>query len=221
MNEKGEYEKVLVKDAYPLEGNIDDSAGMGVKIILKDKIFWEDGNSITSEDIKYTFDKIMENKDILNIDEDYLKIDRIEVINEKEFNIIFKEKIKNWEKLFGLIFPEGSMNGKDIRAMTVKDITANGPYRVEEYKSGEYLLLKKNDFYFNEIPDIDYFKILFDTSFANLVEMLKSGEIDLLNVLFNLDLISELDEKESINLLVKPGNYMEQLAVCLKPKEEQ
>ncbi|MDY0028099.1 MAG: ABC transporter substrate-binding protein, partial [Candidatus Humimicrobiaceae bacterium] len=180
----------------------------------------EDGSNITAEDVKYTYDIIKKNENILNIDKDYLKIDRIEVINEKEFNIVFKEKIKNWERFFGIIFPKDSMEEKDIINLKIEDIVASGPYKVEEYKNQEYLLLKKNDFYFNETPDIDYFRILFDTNFANLVNMLKGGEVDLLKVLFNLDLVNELDEDKDIDLLIKSGNYMEHLAICLRPKEK-
>ena len=223
INEKGEYEKVLVEEAFIKEKSINGSAdaGMEVRVILKDGIFWEDGSSITAEDVKYTYDTIKKNENILNIDKDYLKIDRIEVINEKEFNIVFKEKIKNWEKFFGIIFPKDSMKGKDIINLKIEDIVANGPYKVEEYKSQDYLLLKKNNFYFKEIPNVDYFRILFDTNFANLVNMLKNGEVDLLKVLFNLELVNELDDNnKGVDLFIKPGNYMEHLAICLKPKEK-
>ncbi|MDD3818527.1 MAG: ABC transporter substrate-binding protein [Actinomycetota bacterium] len=222
INEKGEYEKVLVEEAFIKEKSINGSAdaGMEVRVILKDGIFWEDGSNITAEDVKYTYDTIKKNENILNIDKDYLKIDKIEVINEKEFNIVFKEKIKNWEKFFGIVFPEDSMEEKDIINLKIEDIVANGPYKVEEYKNQDYLLLKKNDFYFNEIPNVDYFRILFDTNFANLVNMLRNGEIDLLKVLFDLELVNELDDNKDIDLFIKPGNYMEHLAVCLKPKEE-
>lgn len=220
INENGEYEEVLVEEIYSSEENITGSSGSKVSVALKNEIFWEDGSPITSEDVKYTYDTITGNENITGIDEDYYKIDRIEVINEKEFNIIFKEKIKNWEKLFGFVFPKDSMKDKDINNLTIEDIMANGPYKIEEHKSREYLLLKKNDFYFNEITDIDYLQILFDTNFNNLVGMLKSGEVDLLSILFNLDLVRELDEDENFNLLIKPGNYMEHLAICLKPREE-
>ena len=220
INEKSEYEKVLVEEAFLTGKSIDDSTGMEVRVTLKDGIFWEDGSNITAEDVKYTYDIIKKNENILNIDKDYLKIDRIEVINEKEFNIVFKEKIKNWERFFGIIFPKDSMEEKDIINLKIEDIVASGPYKVEEYKNQEYLLLKKNDFYFNETPDIDYFRILFDTNFANLVNMLKGGEVDLLKVLFNLDLVNELDEDKDIDLLIKSGNYMEHLAICLRPKEK-
>ncbi|GAJ14370.1 unnamed protein product, partial [marine sediment metagenome] len=139
---------------------------------------------------------------------------------EEEFNIVFNENVKDWKKLFGIIFQEGSLEDMDICNFSVEDIIANGPYKIAEYVNGEYLLLEKNDFYFGEAPEIDYIRILFDTDFNNLVAMLKSEEIDLLNIkYFDLELMRKLDENEDLNLWVKPGNILEHLAICLKPVE--
>lgn len=219
IDENGEYEEILVEEVYSPEENFISSYNLEKRVVLKDEILWEDGSPITSGDVKYTIDAIKGSENISGIDEDYYKIEQIEVIDEKIFDILFKERVKNWEKLFGLVFPEGSLEDVDFTNLSIEDIVASGPYVVEEYVSEDYLLLKKNDFYFEETPDIDYFKILFDTSMNNLVAMLRDGEVDMLNPLFNLDLIKDLDEDEDFNLLIKPGNYMEHLAICLKPRE--
>ncbi len=49
--------------------------------------------------------------------------------------------------------------------------------------------------------------------------MLRDEEIDLLSIPIDLDLMKDLEENEDFNLLVKPGNLLEHLAICLKPKE--
>lgn len=221
INEKGDYEPVLVEEDYVSFNDIIASIpSLEKKVTLKNKIFWQDGTLITSEDVKYTYDVILRNDSIINIDEDYSRIERIEIINEEEFNIVFNENVKDWKKLFGIIFQEGSLEDMDICNFSVEDIIANGPYKIAEYVNGEYLLLEKNDFYFGEAPEIDHIRILFDTDFNNLVSMLKSEEIDLLNIrYFDLELMRKLDENEDLNLWVKPGNILEHLAICLKPVE--
>lgn len=221
INEKGDYEPVLVEEDYVSSNDIIASIpGLEKKVTLKDKIFWQDGTPITSEDVKYTYDTILENDSIMDINEDYSKIEGIEIINKKEFNIVFKENVKDWKKLFGIIFQEGSLEDMDIYNFSVEDIITNGPYKIAEYVNGEYLLLEKNDFYFGEAPEIDNIRILFDTDFNNLVGMLKNEEIDLLRIKnFDLELIRNLDENEDLNLRVKPGNWLEHLAICLKPVE--
>ncbi|MCG2791635.1 MAG: ABC transporter substrate-binding protein [Actinomycetia bacterium] len=222
INENGEYEPILVEEYYDsFEHSITSISSLEVKVTLKDKIFWEDGTPITSKDVKYTYDTILKNDSIVNINEDYSKIKGIEIINEKEFSIIFKENVRDWKKLFGIIFPEGSLEGKDINNFSAEDIIASGPYKIEKFVGGEYLLLKKNEFYFGEAPEIDYIRILFDTDINNFISMLKDGEIDLLNIkYFDLDLMRDIEENEDLNLWVEPGNMMEHLAICLKQKEE-
>ncbi|GAH91293.1 unnamed protein product, partial [marine sediment metagenome] len=194
INEKGDYEPVLVEEDYVSSNDIILSIpGLEKRVTLKDKIFWQDGTPITSEDVKYTYDTILENDSIMDINEDYSKIEGIEIINKEEFNIVFKENVKDWKKLFGIIFQEGSLEDMDIYNFSVEDIIANGPYKIAEYVNGEYLLLEKNDFYFGEAPEIDHIRILFDTDFNNLVGMLKNEEIDLLKIKnFDLELIRNL-----------------------------
>lgn len=220
INEKGEYESVLVEEEYVSYDYITTSMPtLKRKITLKDNIFWEDGTPITSGDVKYTYDAILEDGIIINIDEDYSRIEEIEIINEKEFNIVFKENVKDWKKLFSVILKDGLLEGKDINNFSVKSIISNGPYKVEECVDGEYLLLKKNEFYLGELSEIDSIKILFDTDINNLISMFIDGEVDLLEIPADLDLMKNLEEDEDFDLLVKPNNVLEHLVICLKPVE--
>ena len=221
INEKGEYESVLVEEEYVSSDDITTSMPtLKRKITLKDNIFWEDGTPITSGDVKYTYDAILENDIIMNIDEDYSRIEGIEIINEKEFNIVFKENVKDWKKLFSVILKEGLLEAKDINNFSVKDIIANGPYKVGDYGDEKYLLLEKNEFYLVKSSEIDSIKILFDTDINNLISMLKAGEIDILSIRPDLILMRSLEENEDLDLLVEPGNVLEYLAISLKPVEE-
>ena len=221
INEKGDYEPVLVEEDYVSSNDIIASIpSLETNVTLKDKIFWEDGSPITSEDVKYTYDAILENDSIVDNNEDYSKIEGIEIINEKEFNIVFKENFKDWKKLFSIVFQRGSLEGKDINSILIGEIIASGPFKIGECVDGEYLLLEKNEFYSGKVSGIDNIKILFDTDINNLISMLKDGEIDLLNIkYFDLDLMRNLEENEDLNLWVEPGNMLEHLAICLKPVE--
>lgn len=221
INEKGDYEPVLVEEDYVSSNDIIASIpSLETNVTLKDKIFWEDGSPITSEDVKYTYDAILENDSIVDNNEDYSKIEGIEIINEKEFNIVFKENFKDWKKLFSIVFQRGSLEEKDINNFSAEDIIANGPYKIAEYVDRGYLLLEKNDFYFGEAPEIDYIRISFDTDINNLISMLKDGEIDLLSIPSDLDLMRDIEENDDLTLWWEPGNVLEHLAVSLKPKEE-
>jgi len=220
IDEKGDYEAVFVEEDDYSEKNTDGIPDLEINVTLKDDILWENGDPITSEDVKYTYDSILGNES-LNIDEDYSKVKGIEVINEKEFKIVFKENVNNWKKLFPLVLKEGSLDEKDISDFSPGDIVSNGPYKIGEYKEREYLTLVKNEFYSysGSVSEIDSIRVILDVDINNLVSMLRDEEIDLLNIPVDLDLMKNLEEDENFDLLVKPGNLLEHLAICLKPKD--
>ncbi|MFA5014339.1 MAG: ABC transporter substrate-binding protein [Actinomycetota bacterium] len=218
IDEKGEYEAILVEEDNYSDVAINEIPDLEINVRLKDDISWEDGDPITSDDVKYTYDSILGNED-LNINEDYSKVKAIEVINEKEFKIIFKENINNWKELFPLVLKEGSLDEKDISDFTPNDIIANGQYKVGVYVEREYMTLVKNEFYSGNTSEIDSIKVIFDVDINNLVGMLRDEEIDLLNIPVDLELMKSLEENEDFDLLVKPGSLLEHFAICLKPKE--
>lgn len=220
-NEEGEYKPVLVEEQLSSGGESDVERTLKVKIKLKDYIYWSDGTPITSEDIECTFKSIMEDTDATDIFKDYKNIKEIEVINEKEFSIVFRDYYDDWRGLFSIIFPKSIMEKDEkISGLFKSDIIGCGPYKLKEWVKGEYILLERNEYYFGEQPKIDSIKFLFDSDINHLIDMLKEGEIDILSIPVDLELMKNLEENKDINLLVKEGNLWEHLALCLKPKEE-
>lgn len=213
IDKKGEYEPVLVKES-------DNISELEVAVLLKDDIFWEDGEPITSEDVAYTYNILLANEDLIGMDEDYFKIEKIDVVNEKEFNIVFKEYFEDWKRLFGIVFPDGTLEERDLYDFSIEDTEASGRYKIAEYISGDYLLLEKNEFYSGKESGIDRIKILFDSDINNLIGMLRAQEIDLVKVPFDLNLMSILEEDGDVDLLVEPGDLLEHIAISLKPVEE-
>ena len=218
IDEKGDFEAVLAAEDDYSDEDMDGIPDLEINVTLKDDIFWENEEPVTSKDVKYTYDSILGNEN-LNIDEDYSKVKGIEVINEKEFKIVFKENISNWKKLFPLVLKEGSLDEKDISNLSPNDIISNGPYKIGEYKEKDYLILVKNEFYSGPAIEIDSIRVIFDVDINNLVSMLRDEEIDLLNIPVDLDLMKSLEEDGNFDLLVKPGDLLEHLAICLKPKD--
>jgi len=221
-NEEGEYRPALVEEQLPPPmGKSGAESTLKVKIKLKDDIYWSDGTPITSEDIGYTFKSIIEDADVSDTTEDYKNIKDIEIINEKEFNIVFRDYCDDWKGLFSIMFPKSIMEKDEkVSSLFKNDIIGCGPYKLKEWVSGEYILLEKNEYYFGEQPKIDNIKFLFDSDINSLIGMLEKGEIDILSIPVDLELMKNLEENKDINLLVKEGNLWEHLALCLKPKEE-
>ncbi|MBC7334306.1 MAG: hypothetical protein H5T85_07645, partial [Actinobacteria bacterium] len=223
MDKNGEYLPVLVDNTWDKaisEESVKHTLKASVK--LRDDVFWEDGTPVTSEDVRYTWLSVLEDESLLNslgYRDLVKKIKDIEVIDKKQFNIIFTDYFREWKKLFRFIFPKSKIEGKRIGYLFRNDIFGCGPYKLKEWVRGEYLLLEKNQYYFGKEPSIDYIRFLFNSDENSLITLLEDGEIDILNVPPDSELLSELDENKNIDILVKQGNLWEHLAICLKPEE--
>ncbi len=219
----GSYESVLLEDYSYEKKEYTGVPGLTIRVKLKDGIFWQDGTPITSYDIKYTLEYFKtymeENGYYSRLDEDYQKIEAIDVIDENGFYISFNDSVNNWQKLFDQVYKEGFFDYYNPDDFPYEKIISNGPYKIEEYDKDGRLIFKINENYYGETPDIERLVIRFDPDINNLIAMLKEGEIDALSVPVDPELMSELEENKNIELLIKPGNLMEHLALSLKPTE--
>ncbi|MFO7928999.1 MAG: ABC transporter substrate-binding protein, partial [Candidatus Humimicrobiaceae bacterium] len=192
-----------------------------VNVKLKDSIFWEDGKPITSQDIHYTWQKISESDSSFGYRDQFNNIENIEIINDKEFKIVFKEKMDNWQELFNVIFPSHGVIEEGNQINLFEDYTFGcGTYKILEWVKGDYILLERNIYSTGKVPEIKYIKFLFNSDINKLISGLKGGDIDVLSVPADIELLNEIEENENLDLLIREGNLWEHLAICLKPKEE-
>jgi len=217
------YEPELIESYSGFENEMTEIPSTDIIMKLKENIYWNDGSPIISEDIKYTFEyfmEFMEGKEYFSkLDEDYKKIKEIEIIDEKSFKIIFDETFADWQKLFSMVFKKDHFELRNIDNFPHTKIITNGPYKIIEYDQGGRMVLEINEYYHNDLPEIERLIIRFDPDKNNLIAMLKEGEIDGMSIPADLELMKTLEDND-INLFIKPGNLIEHLALSLKPKEE-
>ncbi|MHB1376858.1 MAG: ABC transporter substrate-binding protein [Candidatus Humimicrobiaceae bacterium] len=217
LDENSVYKPVLVDESTD---QLSENEFSNIKKIkLRDNIFWENGDPITADDIKATIDSIIADKSILKFRDDYEKIEKIEIINNKEFAVYFKENVKDWKKLFLYVFPKKDLDQNKLSNLYESYIFGSGPYKFMEWKKGEYLSLALNKNYYGKIPFFNEIKIIFNDDENLLIESLKKGDIDILSVPVDLKLFEEIKSNKNLNLILKEGNLWEHLAICLKTKE--
>ena len=218
INEEGEYIPLLVEELYKEDSEDDIKHTLSANIKLKDDIYWQDGSPIKAEDIRATWESVIGDESIAYDNSDYQNIKDIEIVNEKEFNIIFEQYFDNWKGLFTIIFPKDKLKGKQLSYLFENSIFGCGPYKIKNWVKEEYIILEKNEYYFGNETKIDSIKFLFNSDINYLISLLKNGEVDILSIPADLSLMEELEEDEDINLLIEQGNLWEHLALCLKPR---
>ena len=156
-------------------------------IKLKTGIKWSDGSYFSSNDVKFTIDKLLqEGKDSTYTDSvKYLK--ELVIIDNTTLKIILSEKVPFYE--YYLTFPilSSSYYGEDDFWNTDKNEapTTTGRFKISE-TPGNTIILTKNPYWWNKEKDnsiIEKITINFYSSVAELYNAFKLGSIDLISTI--------------------------------------
>lgn len=157
--------------------------GMTITFDLKKNAKWHDGEKLTSADVKYTMDTIMQNESYF-LNASLKSVDSIET--DGDYKVVFKMK-KPDVAIIGYLGWYGSFimpkhifdNGETWEENAAsKEPIGSGPFKLEEFKQGESVSLVKNEDYHDGAPNIDrlIFSIVPDDTTA--AQAFLNGEID-------------------------------------------
>ncbi|GFP21353.1 peptide/nickel transport system substrate-binding protein [Candidatus Hakubella thermalkaliphila] len=183
---------------------------------LREGITWSDGEPLTSQDIKFTWETIM-NPDWLIISRiGYEKIESIETPDPLTAIVKFKEPYAPWKDLFRGILPKHWLEGKDFNTAMNQEILGSGPFIFEEWATGDHITLVKNENYWggpNGVkPKLDSITFRFHPETMALITMLRTGEVDLIIPPPDVALLEQLQAIEGVEVQVQGGLIWEHLA---------
>jgi len=151
---------------------------------LRDGVKWQDGKSLTSADVVFTFRKVKdESVDAPHLRSYYRSLQEVVALDARRVRFTFSEPyFKSLEMIGGMsiipqhIFSKGDFNTHPAGRAPV----GSGPYRFVRWETGKEIVLERNDQYWGEIPYLDriVFKIITDETVA--LQVLKRGEMDLM-----------------------------------------
>lgn len=129
---------------------------------LKKDLKWHDGEVLTSDDVVFTLDKILDQSQKSLLRGDFLVDGKpVEYKKVDDLTVEFKmpRVMMNFESaIAGLSpIPKHIFEGETDIATSKKNENpiGNGPYKFKEYKNGESVTLVKNEDYFGGKPHID------------------------------------------------------------------
>ena len=161
-----------------------DAASCTYTFCLREDVFFHDGQRLTSKDVKFTLEAIMDPANASENASNYEDILSIETPDD--FTVKIKLAAPNVAMLDYLsmgILPAHLLEGKDLAtdAFNQNPVGA-GPYRLSAWDMGQSITLVKNEKYHFGAPKIHtiVFKIVEDSSVRAL--QVKSGELSLAQV---------------------------------------
>ena len=148
---------------------------------LRKNLTFHDGEPLTSADVKFTLESILDEKNGSEIVSNYADIKKISCPDARTVKIQLKEENVGFPEYMTIgILPKHLLEGKDLTTdeFNQKPVGA-GPYKLTEWDEGQSITLERFDGYYAgkaNIPKI-IFKIVPDS--ATRLLQLESGDLDM------------------------------------------
>jgi peptide/nickel transport system substrate-binding protein len=130
---------------------------------LRDDVKFHDGVPLTAEDVKYTYDKIIDPKSLAeNKKADFEFVDKVEVLDKYTLRAHYKKPYAPALDSWGFAIIPKHIFEKESNFLNSKYNRApigSGPYIFEKWDSNQVIMLKANDQYWGGRPHLD--KVVF------------------------------------------------------------
>jgi len=147
---------------------------------LRDDAKWHDGQPFTAADVKFTLDTIL-NKDSNSSQlQNFQEVKSVDVIDDHTVKLTLGQLFAPLlDKLTVGMVPKHLLEGKDPRQADFnKQPIGTGPFKVAEWRKGEFMTLQADPNYYGGKPKLDKIVLKFVTDASQRLLQLQNGEVD-------------------------------------------
>lgn len=172
-----------------LEGELAESweisdDGLTITFHLREGVTWHDGEPFTSADVLFTYRMYVDPKTPTAYAESYRQVARAEAPDPLTFRVTYEKPYAPALGSWGVaIHPKHLLEGQSLTdSPLARAPVGTGPYRFEEWRPGERIVLVANDDYFEGRPYIDrvVYRVIPDQSTMFLE--LQAGGLDFMGL---------------------------------------
>ncbi|OGP88885.1 MAG: hypothetical protein A2156_02490 [Deltaproteobacteria bacterium RBG_16_48_10] len=149
-----------------------------ITFFLRRGVFWHDGTAFTAEDVKFTYDKIMDEKTNTVRRSDYELVKKAEVLDPHTFKVTYSQPFSPGLGTWGMgVIPKHLLEKGDINTSPFnRKPVGTGPFRFVEWETDEKIVVEANPKYFHGRPYLDriLYRIIPDSSLSEM-ELLTRG----------------------------------------------
>jgi peptide/nickel transport system substrate-binding protein len=162
--------------------------GLEYTFSLRPGVKWHDGEAFTANDVKFTFDQVIDVKSGSRLRSDFAAVAGVDVIDSLTVRFRLKAPFAPFLALLG--YNAGILPAHKFRDRKLTDATdfsrsapvGTGPFRVVQAAAGSAIVLERNPSYYGTAPDLDQliFRIVPDVN-AQVAQLL-AGELDIVPI---------------------------------------
>lgn len=150
---------------------------------LKSGVTWHDGQPLTADDVKFTFDAVLNPEVNASFRGPVSSIESVEVVDPQTVVFNLKYPFAPLPVMLGYnqaIVPRHLLEGQDLNqpAEFLRAPVGSGPFMFKTFSQGAYLEVAANEAYFEGRPNLDgiIFQVITDGNAR--VAQVRSGDID-------------------------------------------
>lgn len=158
--------------------------GKLLRFTLKKGILWDDGVELTTEDVLFTYELMVDPETPTAYAEDYKQIQEITVLDKYSFEVRYEKPFaRSLITWMHSILPKHVLEGENLleTSYSRKPLSC-GPYRLKAWEAGQRLVLEARDDYFEGRPYIDQVVFRIIPDLATMFMELKAGNLDIMNL---------------------------------------
>lgn len=167
---------------------------------------FHNGNPVTAEDIKFSFEYPAE-QNVSGQRKVCDKLESVEVIDKDTVKFILKEADVNFMRdafCYIRIIDDAVYEGVED-GTTVTDTVGSGMYQLVEYKTGEYYRLEAVEDYFLGTPEVKSINMPILTDTTAIQQAILSGELAASTGSIGIEMVDVFKNVDGITVLSNPG----------------
>lgn len=188
-DDKGNFVPELAADVPTADNGGVSADGLTITWKLKPDLKWSDGEPLTSADVKFTWQSVVDPANAPLARTGYDKIASIDTPDDTTVVIHFSELYPPWQTIFsqgpnnnGSLLPKHILDGQtglEKNPFTHQPTVFSGPFMITEWIPGDHMTLEPNPNFYKGQPKLDKLLIKFVPDPETALAALQTGDVDL------------------------------------------
>lgn len=215
----GKFYAVLAAEVPTVQNGGVSADGRTVRVKLRPELRWQDAHRVTSADLKFTWQAVMDGANPVSSRAGYELIAGIDTPDDLTAVIRFKQLYAPYLTLFSIadaLLPRHVFGGTTEMAKAAfnRQPEGTGPFMVSEWVSGSHVLLVRNPNYrrLPNRPYLDQLVFKFVPSREVAIAQIRTGEVDAVWNLIEAQ-IPEFEKVPGVALQITPSPNLEYLGL--------